>query len=164
MAWWTHLIFFGARLENQLNEQEKEEGNIFIVFGRVLKNYFYEKLTEILYFLLATITYLYLALSIVTFFFDKYVPQIFPFIISTLSEPYLGVLGVYVVVKEINKRRGKMAPKHWGELFVGLWFMFFITATLLTIFSEHYYTNAIYKTIVTNSLAALIIRIGTLLR
>lgn len=165
MAWWTHLLFFGRNIPGEENQStaQKEE-NIFTVLRRAVKEYLYKNFLTLLYYLLSTFTYLYLGLSIITFFLSKQVPKSFPYIIDTLSEPYLGALGVYVVVKELERRRGKEPPKHWGELFTATWLIFFAVATILTYLSDDYNLSGTYKNVVTNALAAIIIRIGTLIR
>ena len=163
MAWWTHILFFRRQLEIQEDANSKD-GGYFAVFGRAVKQYIYDNLIDLLYIFLSIFTYVYLGISIVTFFFEEAVPKSFPHIVDILSEPYLGALGIYVVVKEVERRRGKIQTKRWGEAFTAIWFLFFITATLLTFFSESYHLEGIYKTVVTNALAAIIIRIGTILR
>lgn len=162
MAWWTHLLFFRRYPENNIVEPKEE--NLFAGFRRAFRRHLYDNFVDVLYFLLSVFTYLYLGFSIITFFFQKQVPKSFPYIIDTLSEPYLGALGIYVVVKEIERRRGREIRKHWGELLATIWFLFFVAATILTYFSEQYQLGGVYKTVVTNALAAIIIRIGTLLR
>lgn len=165
MAWWTHILFFGR---NTLGEENKgttqKEEAIFAVFRRAVKEYIYDNFLTLLYYLLSVFTYLYLGLSIITFFLPRQVPKSFPYVIDTLSEPYLGALGVYVVIKELERRRGKDSRKHRGEYFTATWFIFFLSATILTYFSESYELGGLYKTVVTNALAAIIIRIGTLIR
>lgn len=164
MAWWTHIFFFGRNTLEEDKSTTKKEENALALFRRAVKSYFYENFLALLYYFLSFFTYLYLGLSIITFFLPKQVPKSFPYIIDTLSEPYLGALGVYVVVKELERRREKYSPKHRGEYFTAIWFLFFLSATLLTYFSENYQLGGLYKTIVTNALAAIIIRIGTLIR
>lgn len=165
MAWWTHILFFGRNtLEEENKSTTQKEETIFAVFRRAVKELIYENFLTFLYYLLSFFTYLYLGLSIITFFLPRQVPQSFPYVIDTLSEPYLGALGIYVVVKELERRRGKDSQKHWGEYFTATWFLFFIAATILTYFSENYELGGLYKTVVTNALAAIIIRIGTLIR
>ncbi len=163
MAWWTHLLFFRSYPDAQNGKISKEE-NLFALFNRALREYIYKNFLDILHFVLSICTYVYLGLAIVTFFFEEYVPAAFPSVIETLSEPYLGVLGIYVVVRELERRRGRQVRTGLGELFAVIWFFFFVAASFLTYFSEHYALSAIYKTVVTNALAALIIRIGILLR
>lgn len=164
MAWWTHLLFLRNTSRNEDNAVLGKRENLFAVFRRALTQYLYDHFVEVLYVTLSIFTYLYLFLTVIAFFFDELIPKSLPRIIDTLSEPYLGALGVYVVVREIERRKGRVRSRKWGELFAVIWFFFFITATVLTFFSKHYYLNELYKTIVTNALAALIIRIGTLIR
>lgn len=164
MAWWTHLLFLGENPERQ-SETEITRDEISLAFlYRVLRKFIYDNFVDILYFFLSVFTYLYLGLSIITFFFERRVPFAFPYIIDVLSEPYLGALGVYIIVKEIERRRGRKIQQGWGDLFAIVWFFFFIVASFLTYFSDQYHFSIVYKTVVTNALAALIIRIGTLIR
>jgi hypothetical protein len=164
MAWWTHLLFFERNLEEHKSSPAPQERFSLSYLGHVLREHLHENYIDFLYLILSLLTYIYLTLSIVTFFFEDRVPQNLPYAIETLSEPYLGILGIYVVVKEIERRRGHIKQRTWGELFAIVWFLFFITASILTFFSDHYQVNAIYKTVVTNALAAVIIRIGTIIR
>lgn len=164
MAWWTHLLFFERDLKENKEELPANEGFSLASFGRAVRQFFYNNLVEILYVILSFFTYFYLLFSIVTFFFEKSVPPYFPRIIETLSEPYLGVLGIYVVVRELERRKGLIKKRTWGELFAVIWFFFFVAASFLTFFSEHYHLSTIYKTVVTNALAAVIIRVGILIR
>ena len=124
MAWWTNILFFKKYLGGA--EEVTQEGPIFSVFRRAIRHHIRENLLDILYYVLAIFTYLYLALAIATFFFTERVPAAFPHIVDILSEPYLGALGIYVVVKEMEKRRGRPFLKHWGELFAFIWFAFLI--------------------------------------
>jgi len=163
MAWWNHLLFTDSPsvIQKEANLQEELPLGLF---RRAIRQYLYENFIDILYIALFTFTYLYLGLAIVTFFFEARVPHIFPNIIETLSEPYLGALGIYVIVKEIERRRGKMVQRLWGELFAVVWFFFFVTASILILFSNQYHVSMIYKNVVTNALAAIIIRLSVLLR
>lgn len=163
MAWWTRPIFEG---NPEVHRRNRREETLFSLggFRWALKGYFRKNYIDFLYLGLSLFTYLYLGLSIVTFFFEQSVPNFFPKIIDALSEPYLGTLGIYVVVKEIERRRGRLKQRSIGELFAIIWFIFFIVATFLTLYSNHYHLNSVYKTVVTNALAALIIRIGMIVR
>lgn len=129
-----------------------------------IEPYLHDHLVDTLYYALGVFTYIYFALSALTFFFRTSVPNSFPYIVDILSNPYLGALGVYVVVKEIVRRRNNTMRRRWGELFATLWLTLFVTASLATYFSEYYYLDEMYKIVATNSLAAIIIRIGTLIR
>lgn len=163
MAWWTHILFFSGHTLWK-GEGPTKSKSLFAVFKLVLQEYIKERFVDFLYLFLSIFTYLYLGLTILTFFFESYIPRSFSITVETLSEPYLGALGIYVVVKEIEHRRGRHIAYRWGDLFAALWMIFLIIATILTYVSEHYHVSIIYKTIVTNALAALIIRIGTILR
>jgi len=162
MAWWTHIIFRNhfEKPQRPLFREELSLGYL----RNAIKEYIYENISEILYFLFGLVTYLYLAIAIVVFFFEKSLPPLLPRVVEIFSEPYLGVLGVYVVVKEIERRRGHVKTRAWGELFGIIWFFFLVVATLFTFYSDNYHASEIYKTVVTNALAALIIRIGTMIR
>lgn len=162
MAWWTDILFFKSLLTKRSIDSRGE--SILVVLRRAIRQYIYDNLIDLLYIFLSVFTYLYLAATIYAFFFQNSAPPAFAELIETLSEPYLGALGIYVVVKEIARRRGRKTTRRWGELFTLIWFIFFISATLLTFYSENYEAGGIYKTVVTNALAALIIRIGTILR
>lgn len=162
MTWWTHLLFFRKDLGEQ-NKEEPEKDNFFAYLSRALKSYLREYAIDILYVFLTIGTYVYYVFSIITFFFEKSLPNLFPQIVETLSEPYLGVLGVYVVVKEVERRKGKITKRSWGDLFATFWFFFLVAATLST-YLGYNETNEIYKTVVTNALAAMIIRIGVIVR
>lgn len=81
-------------------------------------------------------------------------------ILQALQEPYLGALGVYVIVKEIEKHRHNSPSKHYGEFFVGGWLLLLIVSTALVVFSPGFEFDLIYKIIVANALATLIIYIG----
>ena len=162
MAWWTYLLFLGPleRREFQINQGEGISG----VLKRALREYLYNNFVEILYVSLGVITYCYLALTIAAFFFEQHVPGIVPHLVDIFSEPYLGALGIYVVVREIEHRRGKHTKNRWGDLVAAAWILFLVAATTLTYVSENYHITGVYKIVVTNALAALIIRIGTILR
>lgn len=164
MAWWTHLLFLEGHLKDNTNQEPMREEFSLAYFRREFRQYLYQNFIDVLYLVLSVCTYLYLGFSIITFFFEANLPESFPHIIEVLSEPYLGVLGIYVVVKELERKKGKVKQRTWSELFAIIWVTFFITATVLTYYSEHYHIGSVYKTVVTNALAALIIRIGTLIR
>lgn len=146
------------------NFQTNQEENVLTVLKRALKEYLYNNFVDILYILFGIVTYCYLALTVTAFFFERQVPRIVPQLVDLFSEPYLGVLGIYVVVREIERRRGKHVKNRWGDLFAAVWFIFLVVATVLTYVSESYHVTGVFKAVVTNALAALIIRIGTMLR
>lgn len=114
-----------------------------------------------LYIILWVFTYLYLG-ALAIFFFANLkvtVPVLFVFL-DALQEPYLGALGVYVVLKEIRKRRHSHPSRYLGEFFVIFWVLLLAISTV-AVFIGAYTFDAAYKIIFTNSLAALIIFIGS---
>ena len=80
--------------------------------------------------------------------------------LDALQEPYLGGLGIYVVLKELRKRTSHVKSRHSGEYFVAAWLGLLVLATLLVIFSLDYRFDDIYKIIITNSLATGLIYLG----
>lgn len=160
MAWWTDIFLKNFFEESQ---KEKNEENIFASLIRAIKSIFYDNFVDTLYKVLLVSTYAYLVLSIAAFFFQRDLPRQIGYLVDAFSEPYLGALGMYVIVTEIRRRRGKVAHHHLHNVFVGAWSVFLIAATLVVYFGDTYYFDALYRTVVTNSLAAMIIRIGGIL-
>lgn len=164
MAWWTELLFFRGGIQFHNDDFAPIEENFTEKVRGLLHEYLKENFVDLLYYVLSIFTYFYLAAVILVFFFEYSFPPAFPYIVDTLSEPYLGALGVYVVVKEIERRRGRQIRRRWGELFAHIWIIFLICASLAVYFSEYYHLSPLYQTVVTNALAALIIRIGTIIK
>lgn len=119
---------------------------------------------DMLYFFLGIFTHVYgLAL---TFLFFSARAEAFPALVGllgALQEPYLGGLGVYVLLKEVRKRYHKEISFHWGEYFVMAWVVLLAVSTVATISSREYRFDEVYKMIVTNGLATLVIYIGGLI-
>lgn len=116
---------------------------------------------DILFFMLSVFTHLY-GLALVLIFFTRstlYWPN-FVSILNALEEPYVAALGVYVVLKEIRKMEHKLSSRHYGELFVGAWFLLLVVSTLTIIASPYYQFDSVYEMIITNSLVTIIIYIG----
>src|SRR3989338_2824522 len=114
-----------------------------------------------LYAVLGAFTYIYMAMLAGFFFLnltDEY-PRVFA-ILGALQEPYLGGVGVYVILKEIRKRYHNHPSHYTGELFVVLWVLMLAAASLFAIFSTAYGFDNVFKIIFTNSLAVLVIFIG----
>lgn len=162
MAWWIDVMLF-----KQLFEERKRYGkeeNIFVFFVRAIRRVFYDNLVDTLHVFLTFLTYAYLIFSAIGFFFQQFLSPLFVSLISTFAEPYLGALGVYVVVNEIRRRNGHEQHSRFATIFVSLWFVFLGISTILVYFDRAYPFNGIYRTIITNSFAAVIIRIGAMLR
>lgn len=114
-----------------------------------------------IYYLLGASTYIYLVLLAVLFF-GQMVEQWLKllFILEGFQNPYLGALGIYVVLKEVRKRGRKYPSKYLGELFVILWFSLLALATLAIWFSAKYNFDEVYNLILQNSLVVGLIYLG----
>ena len=165
MAWWQEITE-NYRARRRERETYREKKTFSVGLNRVFKTYLYDNFVDFLYISLSVFPYLYIVLSAITFAYQDEGPHLLAYAMEALSEPYLGALAIYVLVKEIERRKlpPEEKPRRRGELFVTVWLMFLIVATTVTYFSEFYHLNGIYQAIVTNSLAAVIIRIGSLLR
>lgn len=114
-----------------------------------------------IFIVLGWFTHIYGTLLTVLFFLHA--DMAWPIVVGllqALQEPYLGALGVYVVLKEVRKRAHKEKSLHKGEFFVGMWLLLLLTSTLSVIFISRYHFDLVYKMIITNSLATLIIYLG----
>lgn len=120
--------------------------------------------TDWLFVGLGTFTHVYLVLLAVVFLggLQDMHPLLF-FMVDTMQEPYFGALGIYVILKEVRKRKRTYPSRYWGELFVGIWFLFLVFATLAVIFSPQYRFDEAYKLILTSSLVVFLVYIGSLI-
>ncbi len=115
-----------------------------------------------LYFWLGLFTDLYLILVAFEFFTNLHLRYpAFEQILDALSEPYLGALAVYVVLKEIHKHRTGGASLHRGEWFVVAWLMLLGITTVMVAFTERYRVDLIYTAVIESSLGSLMIYIGS---
>lgn len=117
--------------------------------------------TDWLYYFLGASTYVYLALLAVMFFggLTGSWPKIW-LLINGLQNPYLGALGIYVVLKEVRKRRRKYPSKYLGELFVGLWLALLVVTTVAVLVAPRYSFDEVYNLILNNSLVVGLIYLG----
>lgn len=117
---------------------------------------------DLFYFFLATFTYLFLFFTAATFFLDwgTHYP-LFVELIDAFSEPYLGFVGIYVILKEFRKRRQKIQSRHFGEAFVLAWIVLLILAVLFTVVSPRFSYNEVLRLIIINSLAVALLYIGS---
>lgn len=117
--------------------------------------------TDWLYYLLGASTYIYLALLAVMFFggLASQWPRIW-LVADGLQNPYLGILGLYVILKEVRKSRRKYPSKYWGELFVVLWFVLLAVVTVVIGVSPRYSFDEVYNLILNNSLVVGLIYLG----
>lgn len=133
------------------------------MFVRVVRRALYDNFIDTLHFGLLCATYAYLAAGVAAFFFQGLFPRAFPSLVEAFSEPYLGALGVYIVVNEIRRRRGKKVHPHFSSIFAGVWLAFLVTASFFVYFSEAYHFDEAYRVVMANSFAAFIIRLGAIL-
>lgn len=136
---------------------EKEEGDDEASSRVVLRH----RAVDWLYFWLGLSTHLYGATATVLFFARAGSEwPVLAGLLGAFQEPYLGGLGVYVVLKEIEKRRRGSPSRHYGEYFVIAWMGLLFVSTMFVLFFAEYHFDAVYKVIITNSLATLVIYIG----
>jgi len=157
MRWLNFLIYY---LRKNVNDPEFEPPNARAAFWNTIAT----GALDIFYLILAIFTYAYILASAILFFsrLDLRYP-ILSAIIDMLSEPYLGSVGIYVILKEVRKRRKKVISRHVGELFVGAWLILLFSALILTLVSPLFTYNEILRNIVVNSLVVLLIFIGSLI-
>lgn len=124
----------------------------------------YNQAIDWLYLVLATFTYIYF-FAIAALFFTKrggYF-SVLTRALDALSEPYLGTVGIYTILKEIRKRRFGTESKHGGEFFVFMWSALLAVASLLVIFSKSYVFDEIAGLILATGLAVFVIYLGGLI-
>lgn len=117
-----------------------------------------------LFGMLGIFTYLYMAVLAGFYFLslrDSH-PVVFLFL-DAVQEPYIGALGIYVLLKEIRKRRRAYPSRYLGELFVALWSVFIFTATFSALLLPYYSFDDVYRIIFVNSAAAILIFIGSII-
>ena len=136
---------------------EKEEGDDEAYPPMALRH----RAVDWLYFWLGLSTHLYGATAAVLFFARAGSEwPVLAGLLGAFQEPYLGGLAVYVVLKEIEKRRHGRPSRHYGEYFVVAWMGLLFVSTMFVLFFAEYSFDAVYKVIITNSLATLVIYIG----
>lgn len=114
-----------------------------------------------LYVWLGVFTGLYLAASAIEFFSNlHYIYPIIERLLDAFSEPYLGALAIYVVLKEIRKHRGASSARH-GERFVIAWLTLLGITTVVVAATNVYRFDISYQLIISNSLASLMIYLGS---
>jgi len=122
-------------------------------------------------FITEAIDWLYFALSFFTQFYFWSIAFLFfsgrggYYFISTkllgaISEPYLGAVGIYVILKEIRKRKIARESRHYGEIYVWLWLILLLSSSSLVLLTKNFHFDTIMRLIITNSLASLVIYIA----
>jgi len=119
---------------------------------------------SVLYGSLGVFTHFYGASLAFLFFTQDYGSySVFVEILDAFEEPYLGSLAIYVVLKEISKRSGAEGRKRRGEYFVLAWSVLLVASTAYILFSPAYEFNPVYKLILTNGIATIMIYIGSVI-
>ncbi|MBI2098826.1 hypothetical protein HYT45_00210 [Candidatus Uhrbacteria bacterium] len=156
MPWWQNLIEY---LRRDQPYPAPEEG--FDV-RQAVQSVIVESAVDVLYYFLGIFTYFYfLAIAYVFFIAPEVSQAIFGQVLDSLVEPYLGGVGIYVILKEIRKRRGGFKrSNHFGEIFVFSWLTFMAVAAFLVAWSPKFDFDATMSSIVTISLSSFIIYIG----
>lgn len=154
MSWWISIVEYLRSPEDGQNNGQ------FSVKKTIIKA-LAESAVDLLYYVVGFFTMLY-------FFFAAYLfwsgggayHDIAVRIFDSLSEPYLGSIGIYVILKEMRKRQAKTKSKHLGEYFVYSWLALFLAAIGFIWFSQNYYFDDLMGTITTVTLASLVIYTG----
>lgn len=155
MAWWHIITEF-------LRESIFKKANRKINVGANVA--FKKEAIDWLYFWLGSFTNIYLFTLTAFFFTGAYGEwKILSGFLEALQEPYLGAVGIYVVLKEIRKRRYGLTSRHRGEIFVFLWGLLLFISSLFVVFVPFYNFDEVYKLIITNSLATILIYIASLI-
>lgn len=119
---------------------------------------------SVLYGSLGAFTHFYGASLALLFFTQSHeFYSVFVNVLDAFEEPYLGSLGIYVVLKEISKRSGASERRRRGEYFVLGWGILLIASTAYVLFSSAYEFTPVYKLILTNGIATVMIYIGSVI-
>lgn len=156
MSWWIAIIEY-------LREPEDSQNNGKISWKKVMAKALAESAVDFLYYIVGFFTSLYFLLAAYLFFVGggKY-HEIAVKIFDALSEPYLGSVGIYVILKEIRKRNLRAESKHFGEFFVLAWTLLFIAGVALVIFTPGFVFDDLMSAITTVTLALIVIYTGGL--
>jgi len=157
MSWWLNIIEY---LKN--SEDNSADGNVSV--KKAITNALAESAVDLLYYIVGFFTALYFFIAAYLFFngggsYHDIAVRIF----GSLSEPYLGSIGIYVILKEIRKRQLKTKSKHLGEYFVYSWLALFLTALVFIWLFPNYYFDELMGAITTIALASLVIYAGGLI-
>lgn len=129
-----------------------------------LRRLVFTYVTDGLYFLLSVFTVFYFCAVTVTFFsarHDFYFVTIQ--LLKALSEPYLAALSLYVILKEIRKRKIEKESRHFGEIFLVLWLILFAVSSSVVFYTDTYVFDDVMSLITTASLTSLVLYIAGLI-
>ncbi|MDO8574715.1 MAG: hypothetical protein Q7R61_00310 [bacterium] len=157
MSWWLNIIEY---LKNP--EDNSADGNFNA--KKTINKALAESAVDLLYYTLGFFSSIYFLAGVYLFFLDAGVYNgLFIKIFDSLSEPYLGSVGIYVILKEVRKRQSKTESKHLGEYFVFSWLILFIVAVGFVWISPNYHFDEIMGAITTITLALTVIYTGGLI-
>lgn len=154
---WTHLI--GGVNSESGDAGLTDEPTLRARFrGIVFKE------LRIFYFILSFFTYFFIV-TLGWLYFGRLWEEHYDiaFIISAMSEPYMGALAIYTILKEHRKKTYKAGSFHKGEIFVGIWVSMLVAALFLTAFSDNYTIGEPLRILISNSTAVILIYIGGLI-
>lgn len=157
MSWWLNIIEY-------LKSSESESGDGKFSFKKSVNLAIAESAVDFLYYALGFFTFLYFLAAVYLFFGDSGIYRdLLVRIFDTLSEPYFGSIGIYVILKEVRKQRLGMKSRHLGEYFVYFWLFLFFIAVLRVIFSPDYHFDELMSAITKITLALTVIYAGGLI-
>lgn len=85
--------------------------------------------------------------------------------LSALQEPYLATLAIYVILKELRRQHmHNHFSLHRGEHFVVMWLLLLVATSYAVLFTKQYQFDLSYRLVISNSLASLIIFLGSRLQ
>lgn len=154
MSWWLSIIEY-------LRNAENGNGNGQFSIKRTVVKALAENAIDLLFYIVGFFTTLYFFMAAYLFFggggnYHDVAIRIF----NSLSEPYLGSVGIYVILKEIRKRYQKTKSRHPGEYFVLAWLSLFLIAISLVIFTYEFAFDELMSAITTVSMAIAVIFMG----
>jgi hypothetical protein len=147
-----------SRDEEALVESVKEPSLREHVRGLVFRE------MRLFYFLLSFFSYFFIITLSVLYFgslWEEY-PRL-AFVVSAMSEPYMGALAIYTILKEYRKKTFQFGGMHRGEVFVIIWALMLVSAVALTMFTDRYMIGEPLRILISNSTAVILIYIGGLI-
>ncbi|OHA07166.1 MAG: hypothetical protein A2934_02170 [Candidatus Sungbacteria bacterium RIFCSPLOWO2_01_FULL_47_10] len=153
MAWWQAVTEF-LRSSNPYSYEAPSEP---LGWKDSLRRVAIGAAIDWLYFLLGFFTHFYFwSLAFLFFFQEGGYWVVTAKLLDAVSGPYLISVGVYVVLKEVRKRKISVESRHFGELYVSLWAILLAIGSILVITTESYRFDSVMELIIANSLAVVI--------
>ncbi len=156
MAWWYNLVQYWKWAKSRNGNGNGGSMSVRLaVYSAV-----FESTVDFIFYIIGIYTWIYFLSFVYLFFIDQsFHHDTYVKIVDALTEPYLGAVGIYAILKEIRKRRG-VPSRHFGEFFVFSWLALMLGALGAVIFSSAFYFNDLMSDIITIGLALLVIYIG----